>query len=905
MEAGADEVPIHDSRSVTILHISDTQFGRYHRFGDGVDSLAFHLVRDLRRVQEEGVPPADLIILSGDIAEQGRKPEYVDARAFIDALLEHTGLDSSRVVVVPGNHDVSWALSEAYFAECRDEEVEPKQPYTRKWRNYQAFVSSLHGEAAFTEDQPYRFHRFDELGLAVAALNSTWRESHRESDHLGWCGLEQYYWFEEQFANVKRMARIAVVHHNARRGALADNENLIDADDLTNILGSQLDLLLHGHTHKSTEDRLADGTLILATGSAAVTPDWRPAEVPNQYQILQLRPEVMIRWARQWDADTHEWISDPRISKRKNNWRAELEFRPPGWKPKKRASRPRRDEDESLAVDLKDLDPNDRKRDDFIEQVEFVTRRDVGDAFIDRRHKGNPPLDYLVVIQQAAPRRYIGILDALLDEDTLNRFDELVFGSLRDRGGTDLILVYRGLENATLRREAKRRGIQLKTWTEYNNLLEPSAYTQWLRGQLDSDSLYPQSLYLEQRFQTIDRWGKKSKDIREDLANEIYDELLDDDGQFFLVLGDAGFGKSFLVRRLAYQMLINEKLSISPIVIYLRDRDKRQTVDEMVSNVLIPSRASFNADRFQHSLEAGCLALLIDGYDEFAVRVGYTNAAAQLQTFINALQGKAKVLLTTRPNHFRSADEATSKLFESLRTVHQGRVYELEPFDDMQQVAFLARWFEIHNDGAAETTARAWMSALQEVDNLPELAKTPRMLSFMVEDLKLSEIEAAAAKGKVTAADLYQRLITRWLTSEAEKIDPDDERSVSASRRQQLLEELALELWRAGERDVTEESLHQVARTLDLPRYEMTLDQAAQLIGGRTLLQVDAQRWRFAHQSVWEFLLAKRLARALREEKEVQVIGEAELTNLTIRFLRDLAPTETTRWVTDVAEGRS
>ena len=75
------------------------------------------------------------------------------------------------------------------------------------------------------------------------------------------------------------MLRIGVLHHNARRKAKADNENLRDEDDLTNILGDQLDLLLHGHTHEGKEDRLADGTLVLATGSAAVTADWRPGEV--------------------------------------------------------------------------------------------------------------------------------------------------------------------------------------------------------------------------------------------------------------------------------------------------------------------------------------------------------------------------------------------------------------------------------------------------------------------------------------------------------------------------------------------------------------------------------------------------------------------------------------------------
>ena len=68
-----------DALSVTVLHVSDTQFGTYHRF-DSSDSLSSHLIRDLATLRKDGVPPIDLIILSGDIAERGKRTEY-DRRA--------------------------------------------------------------------------------------------------------------------------------------------------------------------------------------------------------------------------------------------------------------------------------------------------------------------------------------------------------------------------------------------------------------------------------------------------------------------------------------------------------------------------------------------------------------------------------------------------------------------------------------------------------------------------------------------------------------------------------------------------------------------------------------------------------------------------------------------------------
>jgi 3',5'-cyclic AMP phosphodiesterase CpdA len=257
---------------------------------------------DLRRLLDREISAVDLVVVSGDIAEQGLRSEFDQAREFLDDVCAATGLDYDRVVVVPGNHDVNWALSESYFAECRAEEVEPRLPYARKWRHFQRFVASLHGEAAFTEDQPYRVHRVSDLRVMVAALNSTMEESHRPEEHFGWCGTTQLRWAQAQLKDASDCVRLGVLHHNARRRAVADNENLRDGDALTDIVGPHLDLLLHGHTHDGAQDRLADGTLVLATGSAAVTPQWRPGEVPNQYQILQLVPGKVRRWTRQWDA---------------------------------------------------------------------------------------------------------------------------------------------------------------------------------------------------------------------------------------------------------------------------------------------------------------------------------------------------------------------------------------------------------------------------------------------------------------------------------------------------------------------------------------------------------------------------------------------------------------------------
>jgi 3',5'-cyclic AMP phosphodiesterase CpdA len=886
---------------VTVLHVSDTQFGRYHRFGPD-DPFAGYLIRDVEELGRSGVPPVDLVIVSGDIAERGKSHEFEQAKEFVDRICGALHLGSEQVVVVPGNHDVNWDLSLAAFAEWKDDhdDADPPPPYPRKWKHYREFVTSLHGPAAFTEEQPYRLHRFGDLRVVVAALNSTIKESHRPEDHFGWCGRDQLRWFADQLRPAEDVLRIGVLHHNARRKAQADNENLADEDDLTSILGEHLDLLLHGHTHEGREDRLSDGTLVLATGSSAISADWRPAEVPNQYQVLHIEPGQVTRWARQWDGQ-RRWIADTRASRSGNDPKVVVSLAVLGWQWRGARGEPTR-------LGSGPLGREDWQR-DFPAQVALVTRRDLadpgqpGNVTVDAKHRDG--LDYVLGFRPSAPMRCVGIVHGPADARRVEELEQWVFSPLRSRGAVDLVVVHHGPDDPLLRARWRERGVRIKTWTEYNDLLEAGAYRTWLRAELDADRLYPQDLYQPQRFRSVDRFGR-SGEVSTDLLGQVYEAFLEEDGQFVLVLGDAGFGKSFLVRRLAYRLLGNEQASLTPIVVYLRDRDKRQSLDEMAAAALVPSKAVFQPDRFQHSLEAGTLALLIDGYDEFAVRVGYANAAAQLRTFTEALRGQAKVLLTTRPSHFRSTDDVTTKLFDSLATVHQGKIYQLEPFDQGQQRAFLTRWFQLQGQPEADELAGSWMEALATVDNLPELARTPRMLSFIVEDLSLDMIEDAARHGTVTPASLYRTLVDHWLSQETNKIDYAAPRTVSAPQRQALLEELAMHLWRTGERDVTEDALQQTARdVLDLPQLELTLDQAAQEVGGRTLLRVDGKRWRFSHQSVYEFLLANRLSRLLRSGEREELLGEAQLTELTIRFLRDLAPEAAEDWAARVSqEGR-
>jgi NACHT domain len=217
------------------------------------------------------------------------------------------------------------------------------------------------------------------------------------------------------------------------------------------------------------------------------------------------------------------------------------------------------------------------------------------------------------------------------------------------------------------------------------------------------------------------------------------------------------------VRKLAERPL-NGGSGLMPVLVKLRDWEKNHSVVEMVSQTVVPHGVGFELRRFQRMFDSGRLVLLIDGYDEFAIRVGYERAADQLSTFLQAMQERSKVLLTSRPSHFHTREQAVSAVFHDVLSHTRHHVYQLLPFEQDEQRRFLTKWFQIAGERDPPTHASRWMTALAAVDRLPELAQTPRMLSFMVSELRIEEIEQTGrGGGAMTAALLYERLIDEWL----------------------------------------------------------------------------------------------------------------------------------------------
>ncbi len=334
-------------KAITVLHISDMQFGKYHRFAEKSgdlpntrDNLATRLIDDLKRLENQNQLRPDLIICTGDLAEWGMAKEFADAFAFLGQLCQHYSLPRSRCIVIPGNHDINRSSCEAYFMECKADGEAPVFPWFPKWKHYKAafdkFYAGFPG-ITFDSGTPWSLFVHEDLNVVVAGLNSTMDEGHeaavnaddrKDKGHHGLCTEPQLDWFKKRLSDpqFEGWLRIGAVHHNAIRGCRQDDENLRDADTLGGMLKDHLHLLLHGHTHEAKSDLLAKKVWVYSTGSASLKTSSEtapvPTDIPNQYQFLAIQQRAIARYCRQYAPRNTppEFIADVRQSPSKDKW---------------------------------------------------------------------------------------------------------------------------------------------------------------------------------------------------------------------------------------------------------------------------------------------------------------------------------------------------------------------------------------------------------------------------------------------------------------------------------------------------------------------------------------------------------------------------------------------------------
>lgn len=881
---------------LTVLHLSDVQFGMNHRFAGAeavgpdelYNTLLARVIEDLTSLRDEDntrLRP-DLLLLTGDLAERGRKSEFDDALQFVGGLTEFLGLGRNQVVLVPGNHDVNRHLCASYFESCAGNDERPEEPFWPKWSHFVSMFRQFYGDTpgvSMTADQPWSFFEVPNLEVVVAGLNSTMKESHRQEDHYGWVGEAQLHWFAGQLEPYRERGwwRFAAVHHNVRRAPVRDDENLRDEERFRARLGPLVHAIFHGHTHDGKLDWLNHKVPIFATGSAAVKADAQPPEIPNQYQVVQLWPNCFKRWTRTYVPAQLRWVGDTRASERGDSWLSmeRLTFDLPPARPAGMAG--------NGEVALSVHHEIERPQDDLLGRIDRICRlRERNHAQIERLTVGRPPLEYLRVSAGDDLFQRVYAVGAIAGQVTVEQLDLFLRRVhqryLEDDPGTRSILIATGIIPPSLLDAARRQHVDLVSLAEFQGLLDLRPYLAKQMAELATDSAYDPALYIPQRLQFEE--GHELKEAT-DAVDAVWHWLQDPRGRFVVILGDNGTGKTFLLRQLARRIAADDP-GIFPILIQMRSLERSHSLEELLSQHFGRLGMDFSPAKFRYMLEQGRVILLADGFDELAVRTTYHEAARQFDTLLQAGVGAAKVVITSRRQHF-SSDEEAGMHVGTVGTVAGRKIGLLQPFDRGQIDEFLKR-------SCAGAEMASWrLKLIERVETLMGLSENPRLLRFVV-DLPQGKLEdAAGGRGTVRLAEIYQLLLDRWLVNEEQRVALKvGSRNLTHDDRLRAATALALLLWEKASATASLAEIEEEAAEIVQTLKEGSLDPetAAFQIGSGTFFVRDERgRFSFVHQSILEWLVAREAACELAAGRGARMLLGREMSPLMVEFFCDLA----------------
>lgn len=234
------------SPTVRVLHLSDFHFAT-HTARDSkplLDRMISHL---------RGATRPDLVLVSGDIAQSGVAGDYALAKELFLSLLRALELDATRLLLVPGNHDVdrsrvgrgaestqnrvlrsSSSQSEFENVLTDDEEF---VLLTRRGASHRSFEQDLLGgrsQTALVE----RIRIINGVRVAVAGFNSALFSSSDNDKGSLFVGLAQC----NDVLVGEADLQIALVHHPL--DYLADSDRASEYE-----IAKWADLVLRGHLH--------------------------------------------------------------------------------------------------------------------------------------------------------------------------------------------------------------------------------------------------------------------------------------------------------------------------------------------------------------------------------------------------------------------------------------------------------------------------------------------------------------------------------------------------------------------------------------------------------------------------------------------------------------------------------
>lgn len=332
---------------IRILHLSDLHIPE----GDDPLSRLLPLSRDLEDPEEGlGIEQLDYLVISGDLTNKATPAEFEKAYQFISKLIERFKLSAERCIIVPGNHDMSWAeqvyefksksavkvetlSAGTYLEEARGYLIRNAERYPLRFNNFGKFYHSLIQKPyPLTFEEQCESILFTDSGIQFLTMNSSWEIDEFFPDRSSVNHSALVRGIDKADQQVKRakevntlpqdaqILRIAVWHH-----PVTGNEKIENDAFLEQLRKADVKVCLHGHVHEERADIIGywhptRQIRIIGGGSFGAPTAARPESVPRLYNLLEINRDlstikVHTRCLRKQDGAWQGWAVWPGSTK--------------------------------------------------------------------------------------------------------------------------------------------------------------------------------------------------------------------------------------------------------------------------------------------------------------------------------------------------------------------------------------------------------------------------------------------------------------------------------------------------------------------------------------------------------------------------------------------------------------
>lgn len=307
-----------DNDKITILHLSDIQFGDKSTDPSSVFTnydIVTHL-SDLNKVP-------DIIVITGDIASHGLWSEYEEAYTWLEDFCKNLWSNNvnwgERVVIVPGNHDVDylaclpdeyeWDYSDKNFTENKSivKKTSTDLYHKKSMIDFARFMRVVTGDITYLDeyDNLYRVNekflnwgiRFYELNTAQDVSPYTPRKIEIRKNNFNKLKKNTLKFESKDIYNI-------IVSHFGPEDIgyrQSDSEKTKKWDTMrTFIESAKVNMYMSGHVHRSEIRCLGDNgpgarfsrDVIVSTASTcSLSADGRPPEEYRGFNVLELHRE--------------------------------------------------------------------------------------------------------------------------------------------------------------------------------------------------------------------------------------------------------------------------------------------------------------------------------------------------------------------------------------------------------------------------------------------------------------------------------------------------------------------------------------------------------------------------------------------------------------------------------------